>query len=806
MKKLPVFFLSLGLLLSSFLLPAPGSPGYAELLRKFTEEFPQEKIYLHTDKPYYLAGETIWFQAYVTAGSFHQLSPLSKTAYVEFINSGNEFVSRHMVRVEQGLGRGQLVLPPYLATGSYQLRAYTNWMRNFAEEFYFKKEVKVWNVQEPETGDRAVSNDIDLQFFPEGGNWVAGIKSNVAFKAIGTDGLHRDVSGKVVDARGLVVAEFVSTHLGMGQFSMTPKLNETYRAHLNELDKVFTLPPVSETGFAVTLIPKFDAQEMTLKLQSTSQTPNREAITLVVHNRGIPAFIAQVNLTNNLYFVKIPKAKLLHGLAHVTLFDASGRPRASRLFFTPHPNPLSIEVTTVQAQAQTRKPTVVEIHTRNANLEPVQAFVSLAATNAQEVISDNMEMNIENYLLLQSDVQGHIENPGYYFDRANPDRLEKLDVLLLTQGWKRFDWEQLIANQWPPIRHGIEQGINVQGTLQDDLTKKGVEGGKVSYVPVAGSSEIAVVPTGKDGRFIFDALTFYDSAAIVLQGRNKKDKPFVLLELDPIYPVVETFFKPRLVFNSQSEFERSIIKNGLERKKIDAAYGFGDDVTVLEGVEINDRKIDETKANRVYEGATKTIRASEVPGAVNLFHPLELLRSVAGVQLRPNPPGYDVLIRGVGTFGGGTTPLILLDNVPVNIVTLNQIPVESIESVDLFSGAQATVFGSQGGNGVIAFFSKKGFTRPAEAKGILTARMGGYLVPADFYVPKYDVAKPEHVKPDRRTTVFWNPAIQTDANGFARIEFFNGDEVTTVRLQAEGITPDGQMGVGTSSYPVIKTN
>lgn len=806
MKKLPFLFILFGFLLASFGVNAPVPPAYAELLMKFNEEFPQEKVYLHTDKPYYLAGENIWFQSYVTAGSFHQLSPLSKTVYVELINADHEFISRLLVRVENGLGSGQMPLPRYLATGSYQLRAYTNWMRNFTHELFFTKELKIWNVQEPEAAVHALSNDIDLQLFPEGGNLIAGMKTNVAFKAVGADGLHRHVSGKVIGTGGEIVAEFNSSHMGMGQFSFVPKLNETYRIRLSEIDKTFTLPPVSETGFALTLVPKFDAPEVTIKLQSNAQTADREAITVVVHNRGTPAYIARANLSNNLYFVKIPKSKLQHGLAHVTVFDAAGKPRANRLFFTEHSQPISIEVKIVRPQPETRTPTVVEIYTRDANNRPVPAFVSLAATNAQEVLSDNTEMNIENYLLLQSDVRGNIENPGFYFDRANPDRLEKLDLLLLTQGWIRFDWEQLIANQWPPIHHGIEQGISLQGTLKDDLTKKGVEGGKVTYVPVEGSSEIAVVPTGNDGRFIFDALTFYDSAAIALQGRNKKDKPFVLIELDPIYPAVATTFKPQLMFNSKNEYERFIIQKGLERNKIDAAYNFGDDVIVLEGVEVKERKIDETKANRVYEGATKTIRASTVPGAVNLFHPMELLRGVAGVQLRPNPPGYDVIIRGVGTFSGGTTPLILLDNVPISITALNQIPVETIESVDLFTGAQAAVFGSQGGNGVVAFFSKKGFTSPAQKKGVFTTRIGGYQVPKEFYVPRYDVAKPEHVKPDRRTTVFWSPALATDPNGYARLEYYNGDEAIPVRLQAEGITREGQMGVGTATYQVIKGN
>ncbi len=798
-------FLLLGFLLISFTTQNPEPPAFVSLLSKFSEEFPQEKVYLHTDKPYYLTGETVWFQAYVTAGAIHQLSPLSKTLYVELINSNQEFIGRYLIRVENGLGRGQVPLARYLATGSYQLRAYTNWMRNFSDDFFFTKELKIWNADEPDDEiSNSNTNNIDVQFFPEGGNLVAGIKTNVAFKAIGTDGLHREMSAALINGRGEQIGEVNSNHLGMGVFSLTPQMNEQYFLRAAGTDHKYPLPQVQQTGFVLTLIPKFDSPEVTIKLQSSPTTPNRESVTLVVHNRGIPAFIAQASLSNNLYFLKIPKAKLQHGLAHFTLFDGAGRPQANRLFFTNLANPLQVEVTTAKKEVQSRELTVIEIQTRDAKNQPVQAFVSLTATNNDEVIVDNAATTIENYLLLQSDLKGHIENPGYYFDETKTDRLEKLDLLLMTQGWVRFNWSNLIADQWPQITHGIEQGINIQGSMKDDLSKKGVEGGKVTYVPIEGSSDIVVAPTGKDGRFIFDALTFYDSAAIVLQGTNKKDKPFVLLEVDPIYPSQATSFTPTQISSSKSEFERFLIQKGLERNKINAAYGFGENVIVLDEVKIEATKVDESKENRVYTGASRSIKASSVPGAAYLFHPLELIRGVAGVQLRPNPPGYDVVIRGVGSIASGTTPLILLDNVPITITSLNQIAVESIESVDVFKGTEAAIFGSQGGNGVIAFFSKKGYSGQVDRKGVLSTRVGGYQVAQEFYVPKYDVSKPEHVKPDRRSTVFWSPAIQTDVNGYARMEYYNGDEAISVRIQAEGITPAGLMGVGRNFYRVKK--
>ena len=161
-------------------------------LKKYTEEFPQEKIYLHTDRPYYLSGETIWLKAYVTAGTTQQLSTISNTVYVELLASDKSPVEKFILRADSGLGHGYLELPADLESGTYLLRAYTNWMRNFGEPFFFTKELKVWNLDLTEKKSTKKSDGLELQFFPEGGHLIEGLRNRVAFKAIGPDGLGRE--------------------------------------------------------------------------------------------------------------------------------------------------------------------------------------------------------------------------------------------------------------------------------------------------------------------------------------------------------------------------------------------------------------------------------------------------------------------------------------------------------------------------------------------------------------------------------------------------------------------------------------
>jgi hypothetical protein len=169
---------------------------------QYVSVLPQEKIYLHQDRTYYASGETIWFKAYLTAGPYHEPSSLSRTIYVELINTKNEVIQEHTLFTPDGFASGQLQLPDSLPSGQYLLRAYTNWMRNSGEEYFFHRPITIWN-EAPPILDQVSQDDLDIQFFPEGGHLVQGILSKVAFKVLGGNGLGKkakDKSSKVIES------------------------------------------------------------------------------------------------------------------------------------------------------------------------------------------------------------------------------------------------------------------------------------------------------------------------------------------------------------------------------------------------------------------------------------------------------------------------------------------------------------------------------------------------------------------------------------------------------------------------------
>jgi hypothetical protein len=543
-------------------------------------------------------------------------------------------------------------------------------------------------------------------------------------------------------------------------------------------------------------------EEVVVKVQMSESIVRPQTFVLSAHQRGDPSFLAQFNQPNVIYFVKIPKAKLPQGLSHLTLFDSQAKPLCNRLIYIDKNEQLQINVTGLKESYQPREKVEFEIETKNMNGEAVPAQLSLTALNMIEVAIDSYDKNISNYLLLTSDLKGNIESPGYYFNPKNSDRLTKLDLLLLTHGWSRFAWDKILHDQWPALPHYVEKGINIQGALLDDLNHKPMEGGKVTFFTTNDLTDILVAATGNKGRFIFDDVVFYDSSQAVLQGENKKGKNFVLFEVDPLWPTQKSNFSLPELSSELTAYERTLIAKGNERRKIDSSYQFEGKTMMLEGVEVTGKKIEADQEKRIYQGASKTIRADKVLGSQYMLHPLELLRGTAGIRLTPNPPGYDITIRGTGTIGAGTQPMIILDNVPVDISILNAVPVSTISSVDVFRGAEAAAFGSQGANGVIAFYTKQGNGIVTPPKGIFTFNFTGYHAPKEFYAPKYDVQKPEHVKPDSRATVYWQPMIKTNAEGKATVSFYNPDPETTVQIQVEGMNAYGLPGVQQASYQI----
>ena len=232
----------------AFRLPAEDGP-FARIVKSLASFYGTtlpEKAYLHLDRPLYASGETIWFKAYLAAADSHRPDTLSKVLYVDLLSARQQPVAQRTLRLRGGVAHGDLALPDTLPAGTYQLRAYTSWMRNAGAAFFFTRPLAVVNATTPSRPAGRPKPGFDVKFFPEGGRLVDGLESVVGFKAVDGDGHGVAVQGTVLDALRKPVATFSSRHLGMGSFGLVPAPGQHYRA-------VVTLPGGSTAEYPLPL-------------------------------------------------------------------------------------------------------------------------------------------------------------------------------------------------------------------------------------------------------------------------------------------------------------------------------------------------------------------------------------------------------------------------------------------------------------------------------------------------------------------------------------------------------------------------
>ena len=773
----------------------------------YLTELPQEKVYLHTDRTFYASGETIWFKAYITTGPNHEPSLLSKTVYVELLEENGEVLHYLNLFSPDGFASGHIDLPDSLSSGDYLLRAYTNWMRNFDEAYFFHQQIKILN---PESSTQALTpshSDLDIQFFPEGGSLVEGILSKVAVKAIGQDGLGRKIQGEILED-GIKIGDFKSNHLGMGIFGLLPQAGKVYQAKILNTDLMLGLPSAMPEGIVLSVTNSPTSPDVLVKIQTStpSQIPS---IHLVAQTRGLICATSTVDLSNRIAFVRIPKKEFPTGIAQLTALDSSGTPLAERLIFINHQDHLQISISSDKPSYAPRDPVVLTIETKNKDGVPLPANLSLSALDEGQIPHDPNQPTIHSYLLMSSELKGYLESPGYYFNPENKDREEALDLLMVTQGWRRFTFREALNHELPKPIYSPEKGISLKGRLLDKNNNP-LEGGSVSYLSIYPIAESRTVLSETGGQFEFRDLLLFDSTEFTIKGKPKNGNASVNIHLENTYESPRSGFGARLLAGGNIEIEERFISKAAERKRIDQAFDFTNSELELSEVEVKGKRITETeeyRGPRIYGGGTAMIKVAGKPELENLFHPLELVQGrVAGVQVSGSGINWDIKIQGVNSINSSLEPLILLNDIPIDAKQLHTLPVQEIESFVVWKGPDTAIFGARGANGVIGFYTKKSNETPqsnsANNQGFL--RRKGYQIEREFYAPKYDTDEVLHSKPDQRATIFWAPMIQTDAAGKATVRFFNADLNSTIRIEIEGLSLNGIPGHSDLHYQVEK--
>jgi hypothetical protein len=656
---------------------------------------------------------------------------------------------------------------------------------------------------------KSVARSNDLQFFPEGGQLIVGVRTKVAFKAIKPSGLGIELKGTITDNNNKVVTEFASSHLGMGVFVLTPEEGKTYSVNVTFADGSTATPdlPKIRSGGVDLSLENSNPDVLTLKLQADTsflQAYQGKTFFILAKASGVIYFAAKTQLQSRIYSASIPKNKFPTGIVQVTLFSFEGEPLTERIAFIQHNDQLNLSINGDHPTYATRQKVKLNITAKN-NGQPDEGDFSISVTDESKVpFDENAETTILTNLLLTSDIKGYIEKPNYYFNHPDEKTLADLDILLQTQGYRRFSYDGILNDKYPRIDYGAEQGIDITGTLRASNGIP-VKGGNVRLL-IRDKNFSANEVTDADGRFRFSKLVFLDSAKVNISARNNPRSSDLVLTIDG-----ETSQNVPLNFNTPDEILNidSALSPYLKNSK--AQYS---NLHILKEVVIKDTKIVKTVSHRDYGSLASLsidpdhlITPNQLGGCANV---LDCVKALAAGMTFDNGNFY--VMRDY-TSGKRVPVQIFLKGMPVDVNTLYTVNPAEIESIEIFLKDELGLINSAyGTNGAIVVNMKKVETTKISFQDLkemlhqpneLEFTPKGYAAIRTFYLPRY--SGPRQTQPtqvDTRSTIYWNPNVITDKTGTATLEYFNADGQGTYRVTVEGLDKDGNLGRQVYRYTV----
>jgi len=736
-----------------------------------------EKIYVHSARELYLTGETIWFKIYCVDGTLHQTSTLSKVVYIELIKDSIESVMHTAVHLQNGSGSGSFYLPTTLNSGNYTLRAYTNWMRNNDEAFFFHHTLTVINpFKRLELPDQKYSSSYSLTFFPEGGTLIANHESKVAFKGTDINGRSIAFKGWLTDHAGNKVLNFRSLHTGMGSFVFIPQINESYHGHIigpDSLQYDFSFPNIQPKGLSISV--KLNE----IRIEATNSHKINQTAKLFVHTRGMIKTVKTLDLRYGKATVTIDKQKLEPGITHITLFDENGHPACERLIFIQPKSLLNIQIEPDQKLYKTREHINLRI---NASItgETTMSNLSVSVYKYDKHLPKNGD-NIVSNLLLSSDLKGHIENPEYYFNEQY-NVTEALDNLMLIHGWRRFAWDDI--RQSPDgdiIKIPDYRGMILSGTLRNKKTGNPV---KDTLVYLSSPGKYLQTYNSKSdslGRVWFELRNFYGKHQIVIQTQYKPKDGYDL-KMDPLYSNKKNQYPPSSpVIKSDCESVIKQLSVSMQVKNayinsIDQALLPPSDTSLFYGTPEERYKLDDYTRFKVME---------------------EVMREyIHGVLVRKRQGHFHFrIIDSENKQAFVNDPFILIDGVPVFQTDriMNYDP-RNVERIDVIT--RKYFIGNKVCQGIVNYTTYSGDLHNFDISDAdLVMFLNGLQKKRIFYSPRYENASDlESRTPDMRNLLHWQPEVTTDENGTAIVDFYSSDETGIYKIVVEGITPQGIPG------------
>lgn len=832
---------------------------YLRNAMRFNLYNPQEKVYLHFDNTGYFKGEYIRFKAYVMRCDTEKKTDLSHILYVELINPSGDVVEKRKLKIENGETEGDIKIDSIQTTGFYEVRAYTRYMTNWGMHACFSRVFPIFKAPKKEgdyrhleldqfsykkrlpntrTEDEQVTKDtyvqtLTMRFYPEGGYLVNGLKSRVAFSVTDGDGKYANTTGSLTDDSGAKICEIITDSLGRGIFEFMPQAGKTYQAVMNlqksEGSKVkerrFELPEAKAEGTVMSLN-MLDDEQITATINNTDGLQGRLLGYALMHNGTIVKCDTMTAKAENT--VEFTRHNLPEGVSQLTLFDSSGQTLSERLFFI---CPVAKASDSIQIISVTTRLTPCCKVKFNLQTKP-NSSISFSAVDAS-AMNNGQNGNMKTWTLLASEVRGYIDRPEYYFEADDRKHRKDADLLMMIQGWRRYDFQLMTGQYKPKDWQPIEDKLYLFGQVKskrkkytaDDVdisafmyNKKGevIEGqlrtdsvGRYNYIvpDITGEWTLQMISRKEDRE-----RNYY----ICINRHFSPQKRYIYPSEASMHPMGQPNFKPSVqkVEGQEDGYELLTRKTHvLPTVKVKA-------VRRILGDTENVSWFDEGGAQRHsalrYDCDDDTDMYADSGEDAPLFfdwlksrnpffnydEPILEDPSRSGHTLSTDRTTYNerpIIWIVDNTFWGITG---LPASMKINVIDSNNstgiinVPylLDDAKSVyiseDLSSvGQYAIIEGLESFRAIVIYVYRHPVSGTKQ-KGLRRTHFEGFNIPTTFEMEDYSVLPPSE---DFRRTLYWAPNLKTDSKGAVTVEFYNNSSCNAMYISAEGMTDDGKI-------------
>jgi hypothetical protein len=653
---------------------------------------------------------------------------------------------------------------------------------------------------------KPVIGNNDVQFFPEGGELVKGVPTQIAFKAINQKGLGIDLTGTLTDNDGNQITTFTSSHLGMGSFYLNAEGSKTYKANITFKDgskKSFDLPKAVESGMAIQ-VTTTNPDMVSFKIVASEayfQQNQGKSISIVAQNGGRIYYAAQSKLQTQVTAAKIPTNKFPSGIIQLTLFAADGQPVSERIIFVMRKDAMNLTMKSDLPAYKPRQKVRMTISAKDSTARLVGDF-SLSVTDLQKVpVDENTETTILSSLLLTSDLKGFVERPNYYFIKTDEKKRQELDILMLTQGYRRFSYKEILANRFPVTNFMPEQGITFTGTLRDRTGMPLKKAGLRLTSPGRNISSQAL--TTNMGVFTFPNLVFEDGAELVINANyGAGNNNMIMLDAPPV---------PEVTKNPAAATEMINIDSTLS-SYLDNSKKQYSNLRTLKEVKITGATVKKPSHTDHIALTGLSMMPDHMVAGERFQDCNDLMMCLKTLAVGMTFDTDKFYVSRSYNQGDRTPVQIFINGNAVDAISVNSVMPRDVESVEIFTQDQlGIVFKQYQCNGVIVINTKKveksnmslaDLKKMMPQNNILKFTPKGYTRAKDFYSPKYTTQTSSYTGNDLRTTIYWNPKIITNAAGDTAVEFYNSDGKGTYRAVIEGVDINGNVGRFVYRYTV----